>query len=164
MARRRSGKKIDFVHWTYNSAANAAQAAGTSALNWAPAQHDPETLLRFRGHLSAFVDGAAAPGEWASIGIGMILVPEGTGTTVLWSPISDGDAPWIWVSYFELAYEEYVNDVVDCPGMTSFRETVDNKAMRIVRNQEIQIVAENATLGAALSVNWALSGRVLSGT
>ena len=164
MARRRSGKKIDFVHWTYNSAANAAQAAGSSALTWSAAQHDPETILRFRGHLSAFKDGVGTPGQWASIGIGMILVPEGTSTTVLWSPITDGDAPWIWVSYFELAYEEMVTDVVDVPGMSSYRETVDNKAMRIVRNQEVQIVAENATLGSALSVNWALSGRVLTGT
>ncbi len=81
-----------------------------------------------------------------------------------WSPITDGDAPWIWVSYFELAYEEMVTDVIDVPGMSSYRELIDNKAMRIVRNQELQMVAENATIGGASSINLSVSGRTLSGT
>ncbi len=164
MARRRSGKKIDFTHWTYGSFAQAAQAAGTVAATMFTAQHEPETNLRFRGSMSCFIDGIPTPGDWASIGIGMILVPEGTGTTVLWSPITDGDAPWCWVSYFEVAYEERVTDVIADQNMDSYREVIDSKAMRIVRNQELQVVVENATLGTALEVNIALSGRSLSGT
>jgi len=137
MPRRRSGRKIDFTHWTYNSYVDNALSAGTDA---------------------------QAPTTFISVGIGLILVPEGTGTTVLWSPITDGDAPWMWVTYFELAYEEYVTDVIDSPGMTSYREVIDSKSMRVIRNQEVQCVVENATLATAGSVNISLSGRALSGT
>jgi len=165
MARRRSGhgKRIDYTHWTYFSASNLAIGAGTAAATLNAAVHEPETLLRIRGSLSCYMDGASAPGKLVSIGVGIILVPEGTGTTQLWTPITDGDAPWIWVSYFEIAYEEMVTDVIDVPGMTSYREVIDSKAMRVIRNQELQYVVENATIGSAASVNVALSGRVLTG-
>ncbi len=164
MARRRSGKKIDFTHWTYSSFAVAAQGAGTLGANFFGAQHLPETLLRFRGNWLCYVDGPSAPGKLVSIGIGMIMVPEGTGSTVLWSPISDGDAPWIWVDYAELGTEEMVTDVIDVPGITSFRASIDSKAMRIIKNQELQIVVENATILSASSVNITMSGRGLFGT
>jgi len=95
---------------------------------------------------------------------GLILVPEGTGTTVLWSPFTDGDAPWIWYDSSLLAYEEMVTDVVDIPLMTASRRVIDNKAMRIIRNQEVQFVVENTTIGSAASCNARVAGRVLSGT
>jgi len=98
MPRRRSGKKIDFVHWAYGNATASALAAGTNGATLFPAQHLPETLLRMRGELMSWGDANLAPGVNARIGCGIILVPEGTGSTVLWSPITDGDAPWIWVS------------------------------------------------------------------
>jgi len=164
MARRRSGKKIDFVHWTLASAAGSAQAAGQSAILMSPALHEPETLLRIRGSAQAFIDGAQAPGGHIQFGMGIIMVPEGSGSTVTWGPITDSDAPWVWVEYFSLAYEELVTDVVDIPVMTAYRSVIDNKAMRIVRNQEMQAVVENVTLATALSVNWAINARVLSGS
>jgi len=163
MARRRSGKKIDFVHWTYNSGSFAALSAGTVAATYAAAVHEPETLLRIRGNLTVFADGLGAPGRLASVGVGLILVPEGTGATVLWSPITDGDAPWIWVDYAHIGHEELVADVIAVEGLSLFRSVIDNKAMRIVRNQELQLVAENATILSALNVNVVMDGRVLSG-
>ncbi len=163
MARRRSGKKIDFVHWTYGSAAATALSAGTAAVTLFSALHLPETLMRFRGEWTAYLDGTSTPGEGLSITAGMILVPEGTGTTVLWSPVTDGDAPWIWWDTFHLGYEEMVVDVVDIPGITFGRRVIDNKAMRIIRNQETQIVFENATVLSAGAVNVQLSGRGLFG-
>ena len=163
MARRRSGKKIDFTHWAYASASHLAFGAGTARTVLYAAQHLPETLLRFRGSLTAYIDGASAPGKLVSIGVGMILVPEGS-AAVTWSPITDGDAPWIWASYFELGYEEMVVDVVDVPGLSSYREVVDSKAMRIVQNQDIEFVVENASIGSASSVNITFSGRGLFGT
>jgi len=164
MPRRKSGRKIDFTHWTGFALSESAQAAGVAAQTLLSAQHLPETLLRTRGQFSSYVDGNAAPGERARMGSGMILVPEGTGTTVLWSPLTDFDAPWFWLELFTLGYEEYVNDVVDCPGMTSFRSVIDSKAMRVVKNQELQWVTENATTGTALSANTDVIGRFLSGT
>ena len=139
MARRRSGKKIDFVHWTGFSGNVLALSAGTIAVNVFAAQHDPETLMRLRGELTAFIDGLETTGVAFQVSVGLILVPEGTGTTVLWSPFTDADAPWIWYDTMLLAYEEYVTDVLIAPGMPNVRRVIDNKAMRIIRNQEVQL-------------------------
>ncbi len=164
MARRRSGKKIDFVHWTTASQQFLGQAAGVAAKTLLSAQHEPETLLRMRGEAVGYADGAQAPGGLAAVTLGIIAVPEGTGTTVLWAPFSDGDAPWIWFGFYHVGYEEMVTDVVDVPGMTSFRWPIDNKAMRILRNQEVQVVIENTTLATAVSVNASVAVRILAGT
>ncbi len=164
MPRRRSGKKIDFVHWTgFNDTFNAL-AAGSVAKTLGLAAHEPETLLRIRGSLLAYVDGTQAPGGQVKVGVGIILVPEGTATTVLWSPITDSDAPWIWYDSFHLGYEEYVTDVIDAPGAAGYRSVIDNKAMRITRNQEIQLVVEQATTATAMAINGGVMGRFLSGT
>ncbi len=163
MARRRSGKKIDFVHWTAATATVGAQAAGTIATTMATALHLPETLMRMRGEVVASLDFTQAPGAFVRAACGIILVPEGTGTTVLWSPFTDSDAPWIWTGYYHLGYEEMVTDVVDVPTITAVRDVIDNKAMRIIRNQEIQFVLENSTLLAAAAVNVNLTVRILSG-
>ncbi len=164
MARRRSGKKIDFVHWTRTAGSTLALGAGTSAINANAAQHEPETLLRFRGNLLAYLDAVNAPGALVTIGVGLILVPEGTGTTVLWSPLTDSDAPWIWYEGFSLGLEEGVTDIYEYAGVSVFRAIIDNKAMRITRNQETQLVFENITVGAAASVNIRVEGRTLAGT
>ena len=165
MARRRGGKKIDFVHWTYASGSFLAQASGTAALTLFSALHLSETLLRIRGHAYAYVDGASAPQGLNEVVMGICAVPEGTGTTVLWSPVTDGDAPWIWVWATIIGYEEMVTDVVDVPGISSARTVVDNKAMRILRNQELQLVIESSTIATpAQAINAGFGGRFLAGT
>ena len=164
MARRRSGKKIDFVHWSGVQELFAALAAGTSARTVFAAAHESETILRFRGNIAAYIDGLQATSRWAQVAVGMLLVPEGTGTTVLASPATNPDSSWLWYDIFTLGYEEIVADVVDVPGMSSYRASIDSKAMRIVRNQEVQLVAENVTIGSAVPVNISVTGRTLSGT
>ncbi len=162
MANRR-GKKIDYTHWTYSAWVSLAQGVGTSVgATVFAAQHQPETLLRFRGNHVGFLDGAGAPGEFLEVGVGLILVPEGTGSTVLWSPIADGDAPWIWVDYYHLAHEELVVDVVDVQ-LGSYRSSIDNKAMRIIRNQEVQVVTEVSNLSSGSDINVAGQVRGLFG-
>ena len=162
MARRR-GKKIDFVHWTGFFGNQFALGAGTAANTLFSAQHDPETLMRLRGHLTVWVDGLEIPAVAARVSVGIIPVPEGTGTTVLWSPETDIDAPWMWHSIFDLGYEEYVTDVIDAPQLTVHKEVIDNKAMRILRNQELQLVWENVTISGALAFNGGCYGRGLFG-
>ncbi len=164
MARRRSGRKIDFTHWTYASFNAQALGAGQFGALFLPATHEPETWLRIRGSLLSFLPDTSAPDTLISVGIGLIPVPEGTGGTVTWSPITDGDAPWIWVSYFELAYHEKVTDVIAIQNAMAYREVIDNKAMRILRNQEVQCVIENVTIAGADALDCTMSGRVLSGT
>ncbi len=163
MARRRTGKKIDFVHWTGFSVHADALAAGSIASTAIAAAHEPETILRMRGEFAAYLDGTGAPGVKVQVAAGLILVPEGTGTTVLWSPFTDADAPWLWYDIGILAHEELVVDVIDIPGMSSYRRVVDNKAMRITRNQEVQFVVENSSLLTAKNVNVSLVGRTLTG-
>ena len=153
-------KKIDNVHWTYGSWGFGGLAAGTIAANVYAAQHLPETLLRIRGEIVVTMDAASAPAKLVAVGVGLILVPEGTSATVLWSPISDGDAPWIWVDYFTIGYEEMVTDVIDVPQLSGARRVIDSKSMRRIRNQEIQVVAENATVSSAAPVN--VTGNVRS--
>ncbi len=163
MARGRHGKKIDYTHWTLWGNSALALSAGSVASSLFAAQHEPETLLRMRGEVMVYADGNQAPGGLATIGVGFILVPEGTGTTVLWSPFTDGDAPWIWTGYYAIGYEEPVIDVVDIPSLSGVRDVIDSKAMRIVRNQEIQMVTENVSVGSAMNINLTSSGRALFG-
>ena len=165
MPRRRSGKKIDFTHWTFGSGTfSGVTAGGATAGTIVSAQHLPETLLRTRGEVTVNIDGNLAPGVSAFIGVGLIIVPEGTGTTNLWAPITDADAPWFWVSYYTLGYEEPVADVIGSPIFSSVRDKIDSKAMRIVKNSEIQAVVENVTSQGALTVNVQLQARFLAGT
>ncbi len=164
MARRRTGKKIDFVHWTGVQEVFLARGAGSAGLNVLAASHEPETLMRFRGNVLCYVDAAQIPGGMVQIALGMQVVPEGTGITVANAPATNPDSPWFWYEIFTLGYEEMVTDVIDVPGATSFRATIDSKAMRIIRNEEVQLVIENVTLATALSVNCVVNGRFLSGT
>jgi len=158
-------RKIDTVHWTYGSFSAGGLSAGTVAGMLLAAQHLPETIMRTRGELVVYVDGAqGATGKLTAVGVGFCLVPEGTGTTVLWSPITDGDAPFFWVDYFMIGHEQIVADVVDVPGITSARRVIDSKAMRKSRNTEVQFVVENATVLGALNVNVAGQVRMLAGS
>ena len=168
MARRggrsRGGRVIDNLRWIGMSGGFAAQAAGTAAVNMLSATPTPDTIMRLRANLTAWVDGNEVPGVAATIGVGLIVVPEGTGTTVLQSPITDPEADWFWYIRFLLGYEEYVTDVVDSPGLTSYREIVDGKAMRRVSpDKEVQLVIENSTFATALDVNVSFDGRILLG-
>ncbi len=160
MARRRD-RPIN-RHWTGFAGHGAAFTAGTLGILIGPALHDRETVMRTRGEMLVNIDATQAPGGRAQISLGLILVPEGTGTTVLWSPFTDDDAPWFWYWTGMLGYEEMVTDVIDIPGLTSVRETIDSKSMRILRNQEIQLVAENTTISSAVSVNFDVVGRILT--
>ena len=164
--RRRGAKKIDFTHWTGFKASVVNLAAGTNGVNIFAGQHLPETLLRTRGQLSAVFDGVlAGTGVTAEVGVGMILVPDGSGTTVTWSPLADPEAPWFWYSSFFLDYEEQVADVIGSPMVSAYRETIDSKAMRVVRSDtEVQLVFEQVATQGTGPVKINVNGRILSGT
>ncbi len=164
MARNRGfQKKIAFTHWQGSFAGANVFTAGTAAVNVAAAQHLPETLMRIRGEYVAYADGAQGPGMLARITQGIIQVPEGSGTTVTWSPETDSDAPWIWWDVCHIGYEEPVTDVVDIPILSCCRRVIDSKAMRKLRNTELQWVVENVTILNAGTVNVDMAIRGLSG-
>ncbi len=162
--RRGHAKKIDAVHWTSMQGFAGSLSSGTVGVLIANAQHLPETLLRIRGEWASAFSGAAVDAIGDLVTAGLILVPEGTGTSVLWSPQTDADAPWIWWDTFTLIYQEMVTDAVWSSNTSDARRVVDSKAMRKVRNRELQLVIENTTLLSAAAVDVSLNGRVLSGS
>ncbi len=160
----RGGKVIDQLVWCGWGFSFPALSAGTSAQTFFAAQASPQTIMRTRGQLAAYMDTTLAPGIQVEIAVGIIIVPEGSGTTAAWDPIDDTNAPWMYYSRFMLGYEEYVTDVIDCPGITSYRETIDVKAMRKMKTDtEAQIVVRNATVLSAGAINLTATGRVLIG-
>ncbi len=163
-ARGRFQKKIDTVHWTYGSFTFLAQAAGSAAVNVLSAQHLPETLLRIRGEFISYFANVLVPDIAVAMTVGLILVPEGTGTTVLWDPIGDGDAPWIWWDTMHLGYSEAVVDVIANQSAMSGRRVIDSKAMRKIRNTELQCVVTNASVEGTASCSLIGSVRVLAGS
>ncbi len=168
MAHRRGGfaKKIDTVHWTLGIMRANQLAAGSVGQTLLGAQHLPETLLRMRGEVVGAMSGPLTPDTGVVIAMGIILVPEGTGTTVLWDPLNDGDAPWIWWDAFNLIYQEYVTDVIATNNVADRSRVIDSKAMRKVRNTELQFVAVNSTLSGMSAATVEVAGlvRVLAGS
>ncbi len=168
MARRRTGfqKKIDTVHWTLLQEGAVALSAGTVAFNALAAQHLPETLLRIRGEWACAFNGAPADASGIVVAGGLIQVPEGTGTTVLWSPVTDGDAPWIWWDAMALIMQEIGTDNMHSTMVASGRRVVDSKAMRKIRNTELQFVVENVKITGltAAPADAIITARVLSGS
>jgi len=156
-------KKIQSKIWQLSSGIFGT-SAGTAALLFATPGGDPTTILRIRGEISGWVDGTQAPAKAALITYGIIQVPEGTGSTVVWDPFSDANAPWLLYGQAVVGYEEMVTDVVDVPGLSSFRHVIDNKAMRILRPDiELQFAVTNTTVGGALGVNLNYGLRWLQG-
>ncbi len=160
----RPSKKIDNVVWEYSSGFTGSLGAGNQALNFSSVGTSPTTLLRIRGEVCCYLDGATAPPTGIHVTYGIILVPEGSGTTVQYTPVADANAPWLLYGSGFLGYEEMVTDVIDVPTTTGFRHVIDNKAMRRIRpDVEMQIVFENTTVGGADAFNGSYQLRWLQG-
>ncbi len=142
-----------------------AQTAGVIAIVVAAPSTFLDTILRTRGSLIASIDGASAPPKLVDVGLGMILLQEGSvAAGVVVSPLTDPNADWFWYSRFTLGYEEMVTDVIDVPTLSGYRETIDSKAMRKgPPDTEVACVFEQATIGGGSSVNLVASGRFLVG-
>ena len=157
-------KKIDHTLWELSTAFFAGLTAGASAAQFSTVGTTPTTLLRIRGEVMGFLDVAGDPPFGVQISYGIHLVPEGTGTTVLADPFADANASWLLYGTAFIGYEEMVTDVVDIPGITSFRHVIDNKAMRkIPPDTEMQFVVVNTTVGGAKGVNVSYQLRWLQG-
>jgi len=152
------------VGYSSGSTGVFALAAGSAGVLLVAADTIRDTIMRTRGNLCAWIDGLETPAVAVRVSVGMIVVPEGTAATVLWAPFTDETAPWFYHTEFTLGYEEMVTDVIDVPGISSYREVIDSKAMRIADpDTEVQLVVENTTITGAASVNVSVSGRFLLG-
>jgi len=152
------------LRWTLGVAAFNAQAAGTIAVNVISAETFAQTIMRTRGELLGDIDGLDAPGALVRWAFGMIVVPEGQAGVVIWSPITDPNAPWFLYAAGHLGYEEYVTDAIQAVEKSSFRRIMDSKAMRkLPPDTEVQAVLEQVTVGDAASINLNFVGRILLG-
>ena len=112
MARARGGKRIQELRWSLVTGRATALAPGSVAVNMLPAQTFGQTVMRTRGELLVWLDGAQAPGSLCRWAFGLVVVPEGQGTTVVWAPLTDPNAPWFAYQSGHLGYEEFVIDAV----------------------------------------------------
>jgi len=164
MARQRV-KKIDNLIWDGSTGSSNGLAAGSSAaVNFAVTGNAPSTLLRLRGTHICFLDGVQAPGVLNVVRYGIVKVPEGSGTTVQYDPASDETAPWLFYNSVLLGYEEMVTDAIGLTEISSFREIVDNKAMRRMRpDEELQWAVNNTALVGSAAINAGFAIRFLQG-
>ncbi len=155
---------MDHTAWELSTGYVAGLTAGNQGFNFSTVGTSPATLLRIRREIVGNMDAATAVAAGIQLTYGIILVPEGSGTTVQFTPVGDANAPWLlWGTGF-VGYEEGVTDVIDYPGLTSFRHVIDNKAMRRIRpDVEMQFVLETTTALGSGSVNLNYSLRWLQG-
>ena len=169
MARHRGNsghvKKIENLIWQNSQGANLAQSAGSvAAIAFATVGTLPVTLLRLRGEFLSWLDAAGAPGEVVQVNAGIIFVPEGTATTVVYSPQSDANAPWLWYAAFTLGREEQVVDVIALEALAMKRIEIDNKVMRRIRlDVEVQFVIETVNVSGSPASNHAFNIRWFEG-
>ena len=163
-SRARPAKKIDNVIWDLSNGFVTGLSAGTQAFQFSTVGTAPTTLMRIRGEIFSYLRGTTAPATLARVTYGIILVPEGSGATVQFAPISDANAPWLLYGSGVVGYNEEVTDVIDVPQLTMFRHDIDNKAMRKIRpDVEMQLVVENTTLAGADAVDFGYQLRWLQG-
>ena len=165
MARART-KKIDNVFWGSSGAGFLAVGAGSDAgFNAIGVGTQAATLLRVRGSFRAWLDGVQDPGvSIVLVQAGLILVPEGSGVTVQYSPASDSNAPWLYYTSGIISYEESVANVIAISGLDMFEDRIDNKAMRRIRpDVEVQFVVSNTAIQGTAAINAAFGVRILQG-
>ncbi len=160
MARSRSsGRRADY-RWTGGRQAFLAQATGSSQAVILTAGNTSQTLMRTRGTLVAFLDGVQTGGELLDIGIAMLVQQAGATATSL--PLTDPEAPFFYYDRFAIGYEEAVSDVVDMPGLSVYRATIDVKAMRVIRpDQEVILIVEAADIAGNANANISVAARFL---
>ena len=121
--------------------------------------------MRIRGSLEVYLDVATAiaVGDMIWWAAGMIVMPEGQGSTVVSSPIADGNAPWVWYATGVLA-SELAGTWEGAEGGFFHREVIDSRAMRIIRpDRELQLVVEATDIAGTSVLNFAVNARFLLG-
>jgi len=162
----RRPRGINIVRWEGVETHVNAQAAGTVAVVLRAAESLPNTVMRTRGELCGWVVGTPplADALLCRWGMGVVCVPEGSGTTVVWSPLTDANAPWFVYASGFLGYQEPVGAAIQASAISSFRKEIDSKAMRkCPADMELQLVFENITHNGAVTIGLAFAGRILLG-
>ena len=164
MARRRTrggGRKAD-LRWTLSQTEILGRNAGnpTGAQAVVTAGVTSQTLMRVRGTFYAMIVGTPTVTDIVQCGIGLLVVPGGSGAVVTSSPLTDGEAPFLWFEAFHLNTQSA--GATNANGPQFWRNVVDNKAMRVIRpDQEIQLVVEVSDAVGTSTVDFGLMARYL---
>ena len=163
MANRQRQRKRS-TRWLFSQQFLGAVTSGaTAAVTLITTGTGTETILRTRGELLVWLDSTPAANETQGWAAGLIVMPEGQSTTVVSSPITDGNAPYYWYEQGGIASEDTA-PVGDSLGIKAARIVVDSKAMRIIRpDREVQFVVETQAFVGTAVVNFLLSTRTLVG-
>jgi len=154
--------------WLEFSTGTAFMAQGnatTVALVIASPSINKDTVMRTRGVVTGYVDGALATSRASLITIGMIVLQEGVVAAAgAPDPFLDGNADWFYYTQFLLAYEESVTDVISVQAVSGYREVIDSKAMRkSMPDTEIAVVVANDNVSTGVQTNVHIAGRFLVG-
>ncbi len=116
---------------------------------------EPETFLRVRGEIYVELNGSAV-NERATLACGLAVVSAraaAVGTTAIPRPGSEGVYPWIWHGWMNVST---LQEAAVVPDAAFSRLSVDSKAMRKVKEDEVIILAfeicESVDQGGHLSV------------
>ena len=137
----------------------ALSAGDTSAVVISPVT-ESQTIVRTRGELLCWMDGAPTPPRLIRVGIGLLVQQAGATATV--SPLTDGDAPFFWYDVVTLMSDNTAAGGAPQQPMASSRAVVDGKAMRVLRpDQDIFVVIETADVVGASASDIGFDGRFL---
>ena len=167
----RGRKKIETVRWTGDVLASSTglATAGTDSVSLYTVgdQEASPTILRTHFSFAAWLIGALGDGIGVQWALGIKIVPKGTGSTTLVSPLSEAEGDWFVHRTGVLSYSELVADAIQSSGMSGQRVEVDSKSMRKLKpGQQIQISVSQVTISGltGASLRWACQPRFLLGT
>ena len=109
------------------------------------------TIVRIRGHLSAYLDAASAANNGFAVTLGIGIVTDqafAIGATALPNPNDDTDWSWLWTHYAFVMSP--TGTVGEAPTAARLDVVVDTKAMRKIKlNEIVFMVMDSAERGTA---------------
>ncbi len=167
MARRHTGRVIDFKAWLAIPSWSAAVSGTSTTINGILSFTGPGTILRARGFVQASLDATMQVGDEISMAWGLGIVSTDAavaGATAMPDPGGDADYPWLWWEQMTLRSEETLQGF--SWGLTAQRVDVDTKAMRKFKPGQTLLVINQVTSSSGAPVTNLDIGqiRVLIGT
>ncbi len=152
MARRGSGRVIDFKSWlTRLRSETSISVVGTSMAAGVLSFTGPGTILRCRGFVQAHFDSTAQISDTMTLTFGLGLVSTDAavvGSSAMPDPGGNSDYPWLWWGSMRLRSELAAGP--SAWGISAQRLEIDTKAMRRIKpEQTLVLVVEAASASGA---------------
>ena len=143
--RARAGRKIDFKNWEDIPAIDLSSTAAETIIGPSLNFGIPATILRVRGNLVVFFDGAADTSQ-QNVAMGLAVlstdaVAAGAGSVP--DPAAEAEFPWLWWTSVPIAH--HVVGAAVLQDLAFARVVVDSKAMRKVKPGESLVIVYQTT-------------------